>query len=201
MLDAYKGLQRFIKPLLGHGDEADKDNEFDAKLRKVWDELDIITPLYDKVRNWLSRKIYNPEKIKLYFENNGKLLSGWSDSQTEKDNGTQYGGYIFRKKNEIGEYDFYLGISADAKLFRRDETICYEDGMYERFDYYHLKPNTLLGKSYIGNYGEDSKAVLSAFNAAITKLQLEKKLVPKDNEKVPTYLKRLKQKYANFIKF
>ena len=198
LLDAYKGLQRFIKPLLGHGDEADKDNEFDAKLRKVWDELDIITSLYDKVRNWLSRKIYNPEKIKLYFENNGKLLSGWSDSQTEKDNGTQYGGYIFRKKNEIGEYDFYLGISTDAKLFRRDETICYEDGMYERFDYYHLKPTTLLGKSYIGNYGEDSNAVLSAFNAAITKLQLEKKLVPKDNEKVPTYLKRLKQKYANF---
>lgn len=67
MLDAYKGLQRFIKPLLGHGDEADKDNEFDVKLRKVWDELNIITPLYDKVRNWLSRKIYNPEKIKLYL--------------------------------------------------------------------------------------------------------------------------------------
>lgn len=198
LLEAYKGLQRFIKPLLGHGDEADKDNEFDAKLRKVWDELDIITPLYDKVRNWLSRKIYNPEKIKLYFENNGKLLSGWSDNQTKSDNGTQYGGYIFRKKNEIGEYDFYLGISADAKLFRHDATIVYEDGMYERFDYYHLKPTTLLGKSYIGNYGEDSKAVLSAFNAAITKLHLEKKLVPKDNEKVPTYLKRLKQKYANF---
>ena len=198
LLEANKGVQRFIKPLLGHGDEADKDNEFDAKLRKVWDELDIITPLYDKVRNWLSRKIYNPEKIKLYFENNGKLLSGWSDNQTKSDNGTQYGGYIFRKKNEIGEYDFYLGISADAKLFRHDATIVYEDGMYERFDYYHLKPTTLLGKSYIGNYGEDSKAVLSAFNAAITKLHLEKKLVPKDNEKVPTYLKRLKQKYANF---
>lgn len=148
--------------------------------------------------NWLSRKIYNPEKIKLYFENNGKLLSGWSDSQTKSDNGTQYGGYIFRKKNEIGEYDFYLGISADAKLFRRDETICYEDGMYERFDYYHLKPTTLLGKSYIGNYGEDSNAVLSAFNAAITKLQLKKELAPKDNEKVSTYLKRLKQNYANF---
>lgn len=198
LLEAYKGLQRFIKPLLGHGDEADKDNEFDAKLRKVWDELNIITQLYDKVRNWLSRKIYNPEKIKLYFENNGKFLSGWLDNQTKSDNGTQYGGYIFRKKNEIGEYDFYLGISADAKLFRRNETICYEDGMYERFNYYHLKTKTLLGKSYIGKYGEDSNAVLSAFNAAITKLQLEKKLVPKDNEKVPTYLKRLKQDYANF---
>lgn len=198
LLEAYKGLQRFIKPLLGHGDEADKDNEFDVKLRKVWDELNIITPLYDKVRNWLTRKIYNPEKIRLYFENNGKFLSGWPDNQTKSDNGTQYGGYIFRKKNEIGEYDFYLGISADAKLFRRDETIRYEDGMYERFDYYHLIPKTLLGKSYIGKYKEDSNAVLSAFNAAITKLQLEKKLVPKDNEKVPTYLKRFKQYYADF---
>lgn len=33
LLDAYKSLQHFIKPLLGHGDEAEKDNEFDAKLR------------------------------------------------------------------------------------------------------------------------------------------------------------------------
>lgn len=198
LLDAYKGVQRFIKPLLGHGDEADKDNEFDAKLRKVWDELDIITPLYDKVRNWLSRKIYNPEKIKLCFENNGKLLSGWSDNQTKSDNGTQYGGYIFRKKNEIGEYDFYLGISSDAKLFRHDATIGYEDGMFERFDYYHLKSKTLLGKSYVGNYGEDSNAVLSAFNDAVTKLHLEKKLVPKDKENVPKYLKRLKLNYAGF---
>lgn len=198
LLDAYKGLQRFIKPLLGHGDEADKDNEFDAKLRKVWDELDIITPLYDKVRNWLSRKIYNPEKIKLYFENNGKLLSGWSDSQTEKYNGTQYGGYIFRKKNEIGEYDFYLGISTDAKLFRRDAAISYDDGMYERLDYYQLKSKTLLGNSYAGDYGQDSMDLLSAFKNAAAKFQFEKEVVPKDKENVPKYLKRLKQKYANF---
>ena len=198
LLDAYKGLQRFIKPLLGHGDEADKDNEFDAKLRKVWDELDIITPLYDKVRNWLSRKIYNPEKIKLYFENNGKLLSGWSDSQTEKDNGTQYGGYIFRKKNEIGEYDFYLGISTDAKLFRRDAAISYDDGMYERLDYYQLKSKTLLGNSYAGDYGQDSMDLLSAFKNAAAKFQFEKEVVPKDKENVPKYLKRLKLDYAGF---
>ena len=45
---------------------------------------------------------------------------------------------------------------------------------------------------------QDSEEVLSVFKDAVTKLHLEKKLVPKDNEKVPTYLKRLKQKYANF---
>lgn len=196
LLDAYKGVQRFIKPLLGHGDEADKDNEFDAKLRKVWDELDIITPLYDKVRNWLSRKIYNPEKIKLCFENNGKLLSGWVDSRTKSDNGTQYGGYIFRKKNEIGEYDFYLGISADTKLFRRDAAISYDDGMYERLDYYQLKSKTLLGNGYVGDYGQDSLKLLSAFKNAAAKFQFEKEMVPKDKENVPKYLKRLKMDYA-----
>lgn len=198
LLEVYKGVQRFIKPLLGHGDEADKDNEFDAKLRKVWDELDIITPLYDKVRNWLSRKIYNPEKIKLCFENNGKLLSGWVDSRTKSDNGTQYGGYIFRKKNEIGEYDFYLGISADTKLFRRDAAISYDDGMYERLDYYQLKSKTLLGNSYVGDYGLDSMNLLSAFKNAAVKFQFEKEVVPKDKENVPKYLKRLKLDYAGF---
>lgn len=62
LLDAYKSLQHFIKPLLGHGDEAEKDNEFDAKLRAAWDALDIINPLYNKVRNWLTRKPYSTEK-------------------------------------------------------------------------------------------------------------------------------------------
>ena len=76
LLDAYKSLQHFIKPLLGSGDEADKDNEFDAKLREAWNALDIVTPLYNKVRNWLTRKPYSTEKIKLNFEN-AQLLGGW----------------------------------------------------------------------------------------------------------------------------
>ncbi len=82
LLDAYKDLQHFIKPLLGNGDEANKDNDFYARLRAVWDSLDVITPLYNKVRNWLTRKPYSTEKIKLNFEN-AVLLSGWS---SPKDN-------------------------------------------------------------------------------------------------------------------
>lgn len=76
LLDTYKSLQHFIKPLLGNGDETDKDNEFDAHLRNVWDSLDLITPLYNKVRSWLTRKPYSEEKIKLNFEN-AQLLGGW----------------------------------------------------------------------------------------------------------------------------
>lgn len=83
LLDAFKSLQHFIKPLLGNGDEADKDNEFYAKLREAWDTLDIITPLYNKVRTWLTRKPYSTEKIKLNFEN-PQLLGGW-DMNKEPD--------------------------------------------------------------------------------------------------------------------
>lgn len=80
LMDSYKTVQHFIKPLLGNGDEADKDNEFDAQLRAVWDELNIITPLYNKVRNWLTRKPYSTEKIKLNFEN-PVLLEGWPNPE------------------------------------------------------------------------------------------------------------------------
>lgn len=80
LLDAYKALQHFVKPLLGNGDEAEKDNEFDARLREAWDALDIVTPLYNKVRNWLTRKPYSTEKIKLNFEN-AQLLAGWDQNK------------------------------------------------------------------------------------------------------------------------
>ena len=197
LLDAYKSLQHFIKPLLGDGEEADKDNEFDAKLREAWNALDIVTPLYNKVRNWLTRKPYSTEKIKLNFENNGALLSGWVDSKTEKsDNGTQYGGYIFRKKNEIDEYDYYLGISSDTKLFRPDGKLHCGREMYERLDYYQLKSQTIYGSSYMGNYEQDSRALLSAFLNSAHAQGLDESIAPSAEEKVPTYLKRLKRTYV-----
>lgn len=80
LLDAYKALRSFIKPLLGSGDEAEKDNEFDASLRTAWAALNIITPLYNKVRNWLTRKPYSTEKIKLNFSN-AQLLHSWDRNQ------------------------------------------------------------------------------------------------------------------------
>lgn len=194
LLDAFKNIQHFIKPLLGNGDEVEKDNDFDARFSAIWNALNIVTPLYDKVRNWLTRKPYSDEKIKLNFENKGDLLGGWVDSKTDKsDNGTQYGGYLFRKQNEIGEYDFYLGISADKKLFRRDDTLVYKKGMYERLDYYQVKGQTIFGSSYEGNYEQDSKALLAALNDAVARLGVNDELLPEEGEKVPTYLKRLRK--------
>jgi len=99
LLDAIKDLQRFIKPLLGKGDEADKDGVFYGEFTSLWTKLDTVTPLYNMVRNYLTSKPYSTKKIKLNFENSS-LMDGW-DLNKEPDNTT----VIFRKDGL-----YYLGI-------------------------------------------------------------------------------------------
>lgn len=84
LLDALKDLQHFIKPLLGSGEEQEKDELFYGVFQMMWEELDAVTLLYNKVRNWLTRKPYSTEKIKLNFDN-AQLLDGW-DENKEKTN-------------------------------------------------------------------------------------------------------------------
>ncbi len=99
LLDALKALQHFVKPLLGNGDEPDKDERFYGEFVVLWEELDHITPLYNKVRNRMTRKPYSIEKFKLNFENS-TLLDGW-DLNKERDNTC----VIMRKEGK-----YYLGI-------------------------------------------------------------------------------------------
>ena len=98
LLDALKDLQRFIKPLLGSGEENEKDELFYGSFQMMWDELDTVTPLYNKVRNWLTRKPYSTEKIKLNFDS-PTLLNGWPNPQANS-------GVIFRDENGL----YYLAI-------------------------------------------------------------------------------------------
>ena len=172
LLDAIKALQHFVKPLLGDGTEPEKDEKFYGEFTTLWEELGKITPLYNMVRNYMTRKPYKTDKIKLYFENNGLFLNGWVDSKTDKsDNGTQYGGYLFRKQNILGEYDYYLGISSDAKLFRRDTVIKDSDiSKYERLDYYQLKSQTIYGRAYQGDYTSESARIINAIDLCVENL-------------------------------
>lgn len=103
LLDSIKELQWFIKPLLGKGTEAIKEEKFYGELVPIWNELDTITPLYNKVRNYITRKPYSEEKIKLNFDNS-YFLHGWSKEYDSK------AGLIFVKDN-----NYYLGIN-DKKL-------------------------------------------------------------------------------------
>lgn len=76
LLDAIKNLQHFVKPLLGDGTEPEKDENFYGEFTALWEALDKITPLYNKVRNYMTCKPYSTEKVKLNFECS-TLMNGW----------------------------------------------------------------------------------------------------------------------------
>ncbi len=82
--DSIKNIQLFLKPLYIRDNDKEKDNSFYGEFEKLYLNIDKITPLYNKVRNYVTRKPYSVEKIKLNFENS-TLLAGW-DLNKEKDN-------------------------------------------------------------------------------------------------------------------
>ena len=172
LLDSLKQIQFFINPLAGNGDESGRDGRFYADYGNIMSEFDQLNTLYDMVRNYLTQKPFSETKYRLYFNTNGKMLTGWTDSRTESDNGTQYFGYLFRKKNVIEEYDYYLGISKNTKLFRKFNTPQPDDiSEYERLDYYQLKSQTFYGNSFnsANKYDYDSlKKNLYSFLTEIT---------------------------------
>lgn len=83
-LDSVKALLHFIKPLHPERIEGEKDGRFYATYQMLFDELNKVTPLYNKTRNYLTQKPYSTEKVKLNFENS-TLLNGW-DENKETDN-------------------------------------------------------------------------------------------------------------------
>ena len=127
LLDAIKSLQHFVKPLLGMGDESDKDERFYGELASLWTELDTVTPLYNMIRNYMTRKPYSQKKIKLNFEN-PQLLGGW-DANKEKDYAT-----IILRRNGL----YYLAImNKDSKNLlgkaMPSDGECYEKMVYKFF--------------------------------------------------------------------
>ena len=90
-LDSVRALMDFIKPLYvdleGDGEVAaapEKDANFYHDFDICYERLRLIVALYNKVRNYMTRKPYKTEKYKLNFENS-TLLAGW-DVNKEKDN-------------------------------------------------------------------------------------------------------------------
>lgn len=158
LMDALKDLQHFIKPLLGSGEENEKDELFYGSFQMMWDELDTVTPLYNKVRNWLTRKPYSTEKIKLNFDNS-QLLGGW-DVNKEPD----CTGILLRKDNF-----YYLGImdKKSNRIFEADVTPT--DGeCYDKIDYKLLPgankmlPKVFFSKSRIDEFAP-SETIISSY--------------------------------------
>ena len=134
LLDAVKDLQHFVKPLLGNGDETDKDELFYGELSRLWQELSLVTPLYNKVRNYLTQKPYSLEKIKLCFDNN-TFLAGW-DKNKEADNSA-----ILLRRD--GKYFLAVMDKKHKKMLRGQFP---SDGeCYEKIDYKQISLNPNLG--------------------------------------------------------
>ena len=145
LLDAIKDLQRFIKPLLGKGDEADKDGVFYGEFTSLWTKLDTVTPLYNMVRNYLTSKPYSTKKIKLNFENS-TLMDGW-DLNKEPDNTT----VIFRKDGL-----YYLGIMGKRynRVFVDREDLPHDGECYDKMEYKLLPgANKMLPKVFFSETG------------------------------------------------
>jgi transposase len=83
-LDAWMDLLHFIKPLYFGQLEVEKEAGFYGEFEPLFEQLNFIVPLYNKVRSFLTQKPYSTEKIKLNFENS-TLLDGW-DVNKESDN-------------------------------------------------------------------------------------------------------------------
>jgi CRISPR-associated protein Cpf1 len=139
LLDSLKALQRFIKPLLGNGDESDKDERFYSEFTMLWDELDSVTNLYNKVRNRMTRKPYSTEKFKLNFENS-TLMDGW-DANKERDNTC-----VILRKDGL----YYLAIMDKHHNTVFDPEVTQADGpCYEKMEYKLLPgPNKMLPKVF-----------------------------------------------------
>lgn len=143
-LDSIKALQGIIKPLLGSGKEADKDESFYGIFTNLYTDLQGINSLYDMVRNYVTKKPYSSDKIKLNFENS-KLLDGW-DRNKEKDYHT-----IILRKDDM----YYLAVMTKKhnKLFEGDS--CKGHG-YEKMVYKLLPgPNKMLPKVFFAKSNID----------------------------------------------
>ncbi|MEM4397318.1 MAG: type V CRISPR-associated protein Cas12a/Cpf1, partial [Candidatus Woesearchaeota archaeon] len=78
----------------------DIDSDFYNKFNPIYDSLSKIVPLYNSVRNYITKKPFNTGKYKLNF-NCSTLGKGWDQNKIDNQNYT----LIFKEKK-----DYYLGI-------------------------------------------------------------------------------------------
>lgn len=160
LLDAIKSLQHFVKPLLGDGTESEKDDKFYGEFTALWEELDKITPLYNMVRNYMTRKPYSTEKIKLNFENS-TLMNGW-DLNKERDNTT----VILRKD---GLYYVAIMNKKHNRVFDV-KTMSSEGECYEKMEYKLLPgankmlPKVFFSKSRIDEFAPSEQLLENYHN-------------------------------------
>ncbi len=165
-LDALLDFFHFVKPLSIKNPKKNivlkKDEGFYGAYVPLFEQVDKIIPLYNKVRNHLTKKPYSTEKIKLNFENS-TLLNGW-DLNKETDNTS-----VLFRKNGL----YYLGIMDTNynTIFKEIPHAKDGEAVFEKM-VYKLLPgaNKMLPKVF---FSEKGKAVFKPSEDLLTKYKKE----------------------------
>lgn len=122
----------------------DKDADFYTELEDISDEIHSIVSLYNRTRNYVTKKPYNTDKFGLYFCTSS-FASGWSESKEFSNNAI-----LLAKDNK-----FYLGVfnakNKPAKsIIKGHDTM--QDGDYKKMVYSLLTgPNKMLPHMFISS--------------------------------------------------
>lgn len=125
-LDSVQDLLHRIKPLKLNGLG---DPSFYSVFDSIYSALSEVISIYNKTRNYITKKAESPEKYKLNFDN-PTLADGW-DLNKEKDNTC-----VLLRKNGM----YYLGIMNPkdkpkfAEKYDCGTEACYEKMIYKQFD-------------------------------------------------------------------
>jgi hypothetical protein len=139
LLDKFKELQGLLFPFLQGKEESVKDELFYGEIIRVSDVMNPLNYLYDKVRNYVTRKHYSLQKTKLNFAKS-TLLDGW-DRNKEKDNL----GVILLKDDM-----YYLGImNRNWNRVMEEAPKAVTGNVYQKMEYKLLPgPNKMLPKVF-----------------------------------------------------
>ena len=143
-LDSLQELLHRVKPLKVNGVG---ESSFYASFDTVYNSLKEVISVYNKTRNYLTKKAASPEKYKLNFDN-PTLADGW-DLNKEQANTS-----VLFRKNEM----FYLGIMnpKDKPKFA-DKYEVKDEECYEKMIYKLLPgPNKMLPKVFFSTKGKET---------------------------------------------
>ena len=144
-LDEVQNLYHYLK-LVDYRGEEEKDTSFYSKLDEIIEKLEGITALYNKVRNFVTKKPGEVKKFKLNFDC-PTLANGWDENKESANDAI-----LLRKENK-----YYLGIfnPKDKPKFSKEE--CSEDIYYEKMVYKLLPgPNKMLPKVFFSTKGQET---------------------------------------------
>ncbi len=138
IMSIYHWLQTFIID-----EVVEKDNAFYAELEDIYYELENIVTLYDRIRNYVTRKPYSTQKFKLNFAS-PTLASGWSRSK-EFDNNA----IILLRNNKYYIAIFNVNNKPDKQIIKGSEEQRLSTD-YKKMVYNLLPgPNKMLPKVFI----------------------------------------------------